>query len=276
MPVLSVNGARLHYVLDDFTPPWVEDAETVYIQHGVGRNLAFWTHWVPPLAGRFRVLRRDLRGHGESEVPPEGHEFSVGELVDDTVSFLEEIGVGPVHYVGESISGVTGIVAASRRPDLFASLTLCGTSHRVGLAERGALAGEKDGDVAAMLDRKDGTAWVRDLLIPSRIISGGDSPEQREWVIAEYGRTPVQVMQGITGGLAGLDVTELLPQLEVPTLILAPADSPIAPLEVQVAMREGIPGSRLAVVESPSHELYVDRAEECIAALLTFIGESSN
>jgi hypothetical protein len=35
-----------YYELDDFTDPWKE-AETIVIQHGLGRNARFWYHWVP-------------------------------------------------------------------------------------------------------------------------------------------------------------------------------------------------------------------------------------
>jgi len=58
------------------------------------------------------------------------------------------------------------------------------------------------------------------------------------------------------------------PRLMVQSLILAPANSPITPLEDQIAMRQGIADARLAVIEGPGHEIYVDRPEECLAALM--------
>jgi pimeloyl-ACP methyl ester carboxylesterase len=272
MANVEANGTRLHYVVDDHTPPWRSDVETLYIQHGAGRTLRFWNHWVPPLSARMRVLRRDLRGHGESQVPPPGHAFSLEELVDDTLAFLDALGLEQVHYLGESISGVTGILAAARAPERFASLTICGAAPTVGGRETNALAGGAR-DLGELLEREGTAGWVRDVLFPGSIISPGASDAQRDWVVAEYGSTPVHVLQGITGRLSALDLLPVLPTIAVPSLVLAPASSSISPLSGQVAMREAIPDARLAVVESPSHEIYVDRADECIAALVRFLDE---
>jgi len=49
----------MYYELDDFTPPW-RQSETIWIQHGFGRNLRFWSHRVPLLAGHLRIVRRDM------------------------------------------------------------------------------------------------------------------------------------------------------------------------------------------------------------------------
>jgi pimeloyl-ACP methyl ester carboxylesterase len=271
MPYLPVNGSRMHYVVDDFTAPWDEDVETIYIQHGAGRTVNFWWQWVPLLASRFRVIRRDLRGHGLSEVPDRGHEFTLDELVDDTLAFLDEFGRRPIHYVGESISGVTGILSAVRAPERFKSVTVIGAAPVADVAARQAMAGDVSADIAAALERDGTAAWVRDVLIPARIISSGATPAEREWIIAEYGSTPTHVLQGLTGRLTSLDLMPALPELDVPTLIVTAGDSPISPLSGQVAMRETIPNAQLCVVEAPSHEVYVDRAEECVTTLLRFI-----
>jgi pimeloyl-ACP methyl ester carboxylesterase len=274
LPYLPVNGSRFHYVVDDLTAPWKQDADTMYIQHGAGRTLNFWRHWIPLLASRFRIVRRDLRGHGLSDIPDLAHEFSLDELVDDTLAFLGELGSEPIHYVGESISGVTGILSAIRAPDLFRSVTVIGSAPVADGTARRALAGDSCADIAAALEQRGTAAWVRDVLIPAGIISGGATPRQREWVIAEYGKTPKHVLQGITGRLSSLNLIPVLGELTVPTLIITSAASPISPLSGQVAMREAIPHAQLSVIEAPSHEVYVDRPEECVTALLRFLDGS--
>ncbi len=68
MPQVTANNYTMHYQVDDFTDPWTTP-ETLWIQHGFGRNLNFWYQWIPLLAGQYRVLRRDMRGHGQSADP---------------------------------------------------------------------------------------------------------------------------------------------------------------------------------------------------------------
>jgi pimeloyl-ACP methyl ester carboxylesterase len=117
MPTISANNYSTNYELDDFTSPW-KASDTIWIQHGLGRNLRFWSHWVPLLGGRLRILRRDTRGHGGSADPGPDHQWSVDELLLDMKGFLDALGLDQVHYLGESIGGTLGIAFALRWPDV--------------------------------------------------------------------------------------------------------------------------------------------------------------
>jgi len=89
MPTIIANQCETFYEIDDFTDPWVKDTETVWLQHGVGRSTRFWYHWVPALARQYRVLRRDMRGHGQSADPGPEHRWSLEELVTDMREFMD-------------------------------------------------------------------------------------------------------------------------------------------------------------------------------------------
>jgi len=78
------------------------------------------------------------------------------------------------------------------------------------------------------------------------------------------------VLQGLCRIVPGVNITQLLSQVKVPTLVLAPATSPVTPLSERVMIRDTIPGAHIAVVEGRSHEIYVDYPEACISALLKF------
>ena len=83
MPKINANNCEMYYEVDDYTDPWLHSKETVWLQHGVGRSSRFWYHWVPALAGEYRVVRRDMRGHGQSAAPEPDHVWSVDELIND-------------------------------------------------------------------------------------------------------------------------------------------------------------------------------------------------
>jgi len=93
-----------------------------------------------------------------------------------------------------------------------------------------------------------------------------------DWVVREWSKTPTHVLQGISQMLSGADITPLLAQVKVPTLVIAPSRSPLTSLTDQVTIRNSIPDARMAVVEGPGHEIYVDEPEQCIGALLRFLG----
>jgi pimeloyl-ACP methyl ester carboxylesterase len=81
MPIVTANNCDMYYEVDDYTDPWVTEKETVWLQHGVGRSTKFWYHWVPALARHYRVVRRDMRGHGQSADPGPNHTWSIDELI---------------------------------------------------------------------------------------------------------------------------------------------------------------------------------------------------
>ena len=270
MSFVDANGCRMYYEIDDYTDPWVAEQETIWLQHGVGRSTKFWYHWVPALARNYRVLRRDMRGHGQSSAPPPDHKWSLDELAEDMRAFMDTIELKQVHYVGESIGGIIGIVFATRWPERLKSLTICNSPTTIRRSGEQALSGTH-GTVGNSLTKEGSRGWGR-ILIEQGIINGG-SPARIEWVLDEWGKTPTHVLQGITRTLDGADTEPLLSQIKVPTLILAPSRSPITPLTDQVKMRMLIPDARIAVIEAAGHEVYVDHAEECIEAYLRFLRE---
>jgi pimeloyl-ACP methyl ester carboxylesterase len=268
MPKVIANNYEMHYELDDFTDPW-RASETIWIQHGFGRSSRFWYHWVPRLAGHYRVLRRDMRGHGQSADPGPNYVWSVEDLLNDMKGFLDALGLGRVHYIGESLGGILGVAFAARWPECFKSLTLCSspTAIRPPVQKMFAVGYES---WEAALGKLGAGGWVKALMERGGGISGAN-PAHLEWIVREWAKAPTHVLQGLCRLVPSVDITPLLPQVKVPTLVLAPARSPISPLTEQVMIRDSIPGARIAVVEGRGHEIYVDDPDACVAAILKFL-----
>ena len=87
MPTFRVSPElEMHYRVDDFTDPWTKPA-TMLLLHGNAESGAVWYGWVPHLARYYRVVRPDMRGHGQSDVPHERNELSIHRLVQDVLDF---------------------------------------------------------------------------------------------------------------------------------------------------------------------------------------------
>jgi len=269
MPQVDVNGISIHYELDDFTDPW-EPSDTIWIQHGYGRSGKFWYHWVPPLARDYRVLRVDMRGHGQSGDPAADHAWTVDDLLSDIRGVIEALDLGAVHYVGESVGGILGIALASQSPELLKSATLVAgpLSIRPEIQEIFAL-GEKDWPTA--MEKLGGDGWARGLM-GYGAAAPGSSEAKLEWGLGEWAKNRPTMLANLAKLAATVNVESLLPEVKVPTLILAPAKSLISPLDEQVKIRMTIPDARIAVIEDSWHEIYLDKPDACISALLEFLG----
>jgi pimeloyl-ACP methyl ester carboxylesterase len=114
MTGLSVNGVRLYYEEQGSGEPLV-------LVHGSWTDATSWRFVVPGLAEAFRVLVYDRRGHSRSERPDAPG--SVDEDGDDLAALLEALGLAPAHVVTSSFGGNIALRLATRRPDVFRSLS---------------------------------------------------------------------------------------------------------------------------------------------------------
>src|SRR5262245_29086229 len=105
MPTLAVPGCTLHYEVVDLTPPWQGAAETIVFHHGLGATSGAWAAWMPVLAGHYRLVTFDMRGHGRSERPLPGAALSLGRLTEDLFAVADAVRAERFHLVGESIGG---------------------------------------------------------------------------------------------------------------------------------------------------------------------------
>ena len=116
MPVISINGTRLHVASTG-------SGEDVVMVHGLAANLAFWRlKIVPFLAAQYRITAYDLRGHGRSAMPDKG--YSPSNMVEDLKGVLDAGGIEAAHLVGHSFGGAVVMEFAARYPERVLTLTL--------------------------------------------------------------------------------------------------------------------------------------------------------
>ncbi|GAA2247085.1 MULTISPECIES: alpha/beta fold hydrolase [Kitasatospora] len=93
-----------------------EGAPTVVLSHGWTCSTAFWAPVIHQLAGEFRVVAYDQRGHGRSDIPPTAAGYSTAKLADDLEAVLVELVPAGEQAVlaGHSMGGMTVMAAADR------------------------------------------------------------------------------------------------------------------------------------------------------------------
>lgn len=93
MPKITVRGLAFRYLLEG-----PEDAPVVAFSNSLGATLDMWDALLPALAGRFRTLRYDTRGHGGSETCDRPTE--IADLAGDLAGLLDALGIACAHLVG--------------------------------------------------------------------------------------------------------------------------------------------------------------------------------
>ena len=267
MPMLERSEGDIHYEVCDIVPPWVEPRETILFLHGLAVDSDIWITWLPILADRYRIIRMDLRGFGRSFVPAEGADWSIDAMADDVLDVLATLGPQRVHFVGESTGGTVGLHLAAHHPGRLQTLTMVSAAHRGGTIGR----------AQALRDDVHGLgmdAWSAKLM-PLRFPSGCLSPAMERWFHDTQRASAPRACVDLVDMLVQVDLTEALGEIRVPTLLIAPDDSPFVSLETQVERLRVMPDCEMHVVAGARHGVSFSHGPECAGALRDFLERRS-
>src|SRR4030095_5575830 len=125
MPFADVTGARIHYRFDG-----PDDAPVLLMSNSLGTNLGMWDPQIPALAARYRVLRYDSRGHGQSAVTP--GPYDIAWVARDALGLLDALRIDRALFCGLSMGGMVGQWLGANAPQRIAKLALCNTAAQIG------------------------------------------------------------------------------------------------------------------------------------------------
>lgn len=128
MSFVETGGARIHYSFAG-----AKDAPALAFSNSLGTNYSMWDPQVHELRIKFRVLRYDTRGHGESGVLP--GPYTIEQLGKDFLGLLDELHLGSVHFCGLSMGGMIGMWLGIHAPSRLNKLVLCNTGAKIGTEE---------------------------------------------------------------------------------------------------------------------------------------------
>lgn len=260
------DGTRLAYDVDDFTDPWTA-AEPVVLVHGFSKHRQFWYPWLPTLARRYRVIRLDLRGHGESSVPPPDFHFSLTPFAADLDQFLERLGLPSAHFVMAEFATALAVEFAVSYPHRLRTLTLAGFTYKP-------RASAVDFEAWARLIETEGSeAWAR--ATNSHRLPADADPGLRAWYVQQQGRMPSRLLAAVMRYVQTVDLTDQLPRLQTPTLILA-GDAAVQDAIANVRRAaQLIPNAELVELKGAPFNVMNGRPEECVAETLAFLARQS-
>jgi 3-oxoadipate enol-lactonase len=246
---MTVEPVELHHRIEGS-----EDAPVLMMASSLGTTLDMWDAQAPALRERFRIVRYDHRGHGGSPVP--SGPYAMDDLGGDVLALMDRLGVEHFSFCGLSIGGMVGMWLASGAPERVQKLVLCCTSARFDPPDAW--------DTRAKTVRGNGVGAIADAVLERWFTPAfrEERPEVLEWAGGMLRNTSVEGYAGCCEAIRAAALRPRLRGISAPTLIIAGADDPAAPVEKAEIMRSGIPDSRLAVIERSAHIANVERSGE--------------
>lgn len=249
----------------DLTGP--PDAPCVVLIHGLGLSRALWDQHLPAFE-RWRILRYDLYGHGESAPYPEPVTLTV--FANQIARLMHTLGIDQAHIVGFSVGGMINRRFALDYPDKCISLAILNSPHDRGPkaqaeVEARARAARGQGVLATMeaalarwftpayLATGDGPARVRTW----RAMADADSYAQTAWVLAHGVR----------------ELMEYPSDIAAPTLVMTCENDSGSTPTMSHDIAAGIPGARTIIVPHLQHLGLMEKPDAFTTPILKFLEE---
>lgn len=248
------DGARLAWASMGAGLPLVKAANWLsHLEYDLESPI--WRHWVRFFGEHFRFVRYDERGCGMTGGDPRG--LSLPHWLADLEAVVDASGVEePFALLGISQGAAACVAYAAKHPRRVSRLLLYGAYAR-GPYERG------DEQAArlyhAIADVARG-GWADEnpvfrQLFTARFIPDATEAEVRWFNELARTTTTAQAAGALLDSRGHINVTSLLGQVAVPTLVMHARHDGVVPVEEGRLLAAGIPGSRYVELDSRNHVL---------------------
>ncbi len=268
MPLSSVmhthvasDGLKLRYAVDDYSDPW-RPQETLFLVHAAMGSSRRLYKWVPILARHFRVVRPDMRGHGQTEIP-EPDQLSVARLAQDVAELADALGCQQFHVAGSSAGAIVAMQVAIDYPDRVRTLgdfaSTPGLKNSLVDAEKW-IAGIK----------AQGFRGFLEATIADRLPKGAEEGFKR-WFIDESAKTDAELFYRFVRMMKACDLTDCLHEIRCPTLAVIPQPDPLGTPEQYAVVKNKIRNCEYVVYPGLPHNITDSVPEKCAEELKRFL-----
>lgn len=260
MPFVQINN-----IVHRCTDEGATEKPAIVFANSLGSDLRIWDEVATRLAGDFRVVRYDLRGHGLTEAakPP----YSADDLARDVAGVLDALEIRQAIVCGVSVGGLIAQAVALNHSERVRALVLCDTGARIGTADAWQQRIDKvcDSGVESLVQ-----------MTMERWFSASFR-ERRSNDVRGYSnmlrQTSADGYVGTCAALRDTDYRQALLQIEKPTLVLCGAEDIATPPELGRELAGLIPGAQFSLIDNAAHLPCIEQPEAVAGRMMQFFRE---
>ena len=237
----------------------------LYMVHGIGSRKTGWDALIADLKDHFTCVSYDLRGHGESPVPPTP--YSLDELVEDLEALRSQLGHDRIHIIGHSLGGMIGPAYARAFPDRVISLGLLSTA-----------AGRTEEDRAKL--QAVGEAMETKGIVPilSTFVERwytaefiDNYPDKVEARLQQVKDTPADVFLSVFWIYARTEMISWLHEIRCPCLVLTGENDGGCNPRLNQLIADELSDANLVVLDRLKHAILIEDPEAVLSQLKPFL-----
>jgi pimeloyl-ACP methyl ester carboxylesterase len=262
MDEIDAGGIRIAFERRGTGPPLV-------LLHGILQDSRSWRGQLDALSDEFTVVAWDAPGCGQSSDPPET--FRLPEYADCLAAFVDACALDRPHVLGLSLGGALALELFRRHPQVPGTLVLASAyagwagSLPADVVERRLAQALREADLSA---EEFVPGWIPGLLTESAPVALVDEVEAMMSGFHPAG------YRAMARGLAEADLRDVLPRIDVPTLLLYGDADRRSPLSVAEGLHAEIPASTLVVLPGVGHLANLEAPERFNAEVGHFLHQA--
>ena len=241
----------------------MRDGLPLVFSNSLGTDHRLWDRQMPAVEDRYRVIRYDACGHGESE-PPRAP-VAIDDLGRHVIALLDHLEIDRAVICGCSLGGVIALWLAVNQPHRVAGVVLANTGAKVGTDE------SWNARISAV--RAGGTAAVRDQVI-GRFLTPEFRERDPETTALIAGMIEATHPDGYIAACKALRAVDLradAKSVRVPVMIIGSERDESTPPALARELHDAIEGSELVMIPDAAHLSNVEQAATFNAALVRFL-----
>ncbi len=286
--LLTPDGTRIAYHLHRSPPDARLEGRRVILTNGIGTTENFWRFMVEALCPHFSTIHWDYRGHGQSE-RARNDDYRLTTQADDLLRLVAQTArrgeMAPVH-VAFSMGVPIALEAYRKNPDAFSALVLIAGgaeapwAHRSPLCHPSARRALRTAIRAATpLAFLAQPFWQRVLAGPFAYWAGQRVGVLRpraprhdiDAMMRGVGQMDLRAYLKTLDGLFSADTADVLPTVDVPTLVVAAQNDAVVPVDQVERMRAALPSAEYVVVCDAGHAGLVEAGQDIAQTVLSFL-----
>jgi 3-oxoadipate enol-lactonase len=257
---ITINGINVDYRDEGYGTP-------VIFIHAFPLNQTMWDEQLAALKNHCRAITLDLRGFGNSDVP--AGPYSMDQMASDVRALMSALDIDRATLVGLSMGGYVSLAFYRNYPDAVRAMVLADTRASADTHE----ARERRMKSAERAER-EGAGAIADDMVPVALarstVEGRPEIVERMRAMAEA-NSPEGIAAAQRGMAERRDSTYILAAIDFPTLVIVGSEDALTPVSESEALRDGIPGARMRVIEGAGHLSNLERPQEFNSILIEFI-----
>ena len=239
--------------------------------HGFGCDQNMWRYVTPAFEENYKIILFDHVGAGGSDlssfIPAK---YTLEGYAEDIIEIANTLQLSDIIFVGHSVSAMIGIIASQKSPQLFKSLILVAPSSSY-INDGDYVGGFTRLQIDELLESLDKNHLGWSMTMAPVIMGNPGRKELGKELANSFCRTDPAIAKHFARTTFLSDKRELLPSVNIPSLILQCSDDVIAPQEVGRYMHEHLKGSKFMLLQATGHCPYLSAPEETIDAIKKFL-----